>query len=505
MSFFNTIQKFFGQPEANTSTPPVDNDFWYEDLGTRTEAGKHISVDLALQVSAVYSCVRILSESIASLPLYVYQETADNSVELARSHPIYSLLHSQPNSYQTSFQFFEMCVAHIALRGNAYSYIRTGQSGWVTALEPIHPELVFPRWGRTADGKLIPQYVVLEEAGEKVYLQDEILHLKGLTLDGLIGVSPITYMRECISLAVSTERFGARFFKNFAKPVGVLKMPGVFKDQVAVDRFKKGWYAAQGGLNQNSIAVLEGGMEWQSIGISNEDAQFLEARRYQIEEIARFYRVPLHLLQDLTRTAYSTLEQQNLAYLIHTLTPWIVRIEKSLNSSLLTDSKYFAKFDMSSLSRGDTASRYTAYASAINAGWLTRNEARQKEQMNRLPGLDAPLHPLHMGTEGNVFDKEVANEICQRMVAMERDALVDNAYRMVTNPKSFKPWAVTFYEEFQTNLEKLLKVPEGTLKGFNDERLKLISDNEGDLMSILQILREEGVSSLVKHLHPQKQ
>ena len=335
----------------------------------------------AMQTTAVYACVRILAETIASLPLHTYRYT-EGGKQKAREHPLYNLLSNAPNPEMTSFVFRETLMGHLLLWGNSYSQIIRDGRGKVIALYPLLPDKMTVN--RSEKGEIY--YLYNKEGKEYILTKDEVLHIPGLGFDGLIGYSPIAMAKNAIGMAIACEEYGASFFANGANPGGVLEHPGVLKDPAKV---RESWNAVyQGSANAHRIAVLEEGMKFQPIGIPPEQAQFLETRKFQINEIARIFRVPPHMVGDLERSSFSNIEQQSLEFVKYTLDPWVVRWEQALQKALLLPSekrKYFVKFNVDGLLRGDYASRMNGYAVARQNGWMSANDIRELEDMNRIP------------------------------------------------------------------------------------------------------------------------
>lgn len=318
-----------------------------------TTSGKVVNERTAMQTTAVYACVRILSETIASLPLHTYRYT-NNGKEKAIDHPLYYLLHSEPNPEMTSFVFRETLMGHLLIWGNAYVQIIRDGRGKVLALYPLLPDKMTV--DRTASGEL---YYLYNKDGENYPLRsDEVLHIPGLGFDGLVGYSPIAMAKNAIGMGIACEEYGAKFFANGANPGGVLEHPGVVKDPA---RVRDSWNAVyQGSGNAHRVAVLEEGMKFQSIGILPEQAQFLETRKFQINEIARIFRIPPHMVGDLEKSSFSNIEQQSLEFVIYTPDPWVVRWEQAIRRVLFSESEkkeYFAKFNVNGLLRGSKRQR----------------------------------------------------------------------------------------------------------------------------------------------------
>ena len=343
--------------------------------------------------TAVYSCVRILSEAVAGLPLHLYKYTDSGGKAMALDHPLYRLLHDEPNPEMSSFVFRETLMTHLLLWGNAYAQIIRNGKGEVVALYPLMPNRM--EVNRDKNGKLYYLYSTQSDdaptmKGSTVYLDpSEVLHIPGLGFDGLVGYSPIAMAKNAIGMAIACEEYGAKFFANGAAPGGVLEHPGTIKDP---QRVRESWQSTFGGSgNANKIAVLEEGMKYTPIGISPEQAQFLETRKFQINEIARIFRVPPHMVGDLEKSSFSNIEQQSLEFVKYTLDPWVIRWEQSIQRSLLSkDEKavYFVKFNLEGLLRGDYQSRMNGYAIGRQNGWMSANDIRELENLDRIPEED---------------------------------------------------------------------------------------------------------------------
>ena len=345
-----------------------------------TASGKTVNERTAMQTTAVYACVRILAETIASLPLNIYRSTG-NGKEKAIDHQLYYLLHDEPNPEMTSFVFRETLMSHLLLWGNAYAQIIRDGRGKVLALYPLLPDRMTV--DRTTEGQLYFEY--RKDTGYVILRPEDILHIPGLGFDGLVGYSPIAMAKNAIGMAIATEEYGSKFFANGASPGGVLEHPGVVKDPA---RIRESWNAVyQGSGNAHRIAVLEEGMKFQSIGIPPEQAQFLETRKFQTEEICRIFRVPPHLVANLDKATFSNIEHQSISFVVHTIRPWLVRLEQGMNKALLSPSEkgqYFVGFVVDGLLRGDYSSRMQGYAVGIQNGFLSPNDVRALENMNTI-------------------------------------------------------------------------------------------------------------------------
>lgn len=356
----------------------------------RSNSGKIVNERTAMQTTAVYSCVRILSEAIASLPVHLYRYT-DTGKERVYNHPLYYLLHDEPNPEMTSFVFRETLMSHLLIWGNAYAQIIRDGTGRVLGLYPLLPDKV--EVDRDDKGELYYIYnrysdenPNFEDYG-RVYLpQEDVLHIPGLGFDGLVGYSPIAMAKNAVGMTLACEEYGAGFFENGATPGGVLEHPGVLKDPAKV---RESWHAVYGGSkNAGKVAVLEEGMKYQQIGIPPEEAQFLETRKFRVNEIARLYRIPPHMVGDLDKSSFSNIEQQSLEFVKYTLDPWVIRWEQSLQKALLLPQEkkeYFVKLNVDGLLRGDYQSRMTGYSIGRQNGWLSTNDIREMENMNPIP------------------------------------------------------------------------------------------------------------------------
>ena len=358
-----------------------------------TTSGKRVNEMSAMQMTAVYSCVRILAEAVAGLPLHLYRYTDNGSKEKAIEHPLYRLLHDEPNPEMTSFIFRETLMTHLLLWGNAYAQIVRNGKGEVLGLYPLMPNKMSV--DRDTDGRLWYTYTrSTDEAptmkGSTVKLHPyDVLHIPGLGFDGLVGYSPIAMAKNAIGMGIACEEYGARFFANGAAPGGVLEHPGTVKDP---QKIRDSWNSVyKGSANAHRVAVLEEGMKYTPIGISPEQAQFLETRKFQINEIARIFRVPPHMVGDLEKSSFSNIEQQSLEFVKYTLEPWVIRWEQSIMRALLSTQEkemYFVKFNLEGLLRGDYQSRMNGYAIARQNGWMSANDIRRLENLDQIPKED---------------------------------------------------------------------------------------------------------------------
>ena len=348
-----------------------------------SNSGVDVDEQESLKITTVYACVKVIAETIASLPCCLMKEQTNGDSERAKQHPLYSVLHDIPNDEMSSFTFREMMMTNLLLWGNAYAVIKRDSYGHVVGLYPLKSKNM--KVERDSNTKRL-KYTYSNGINTKTYSPRQIFHIPAFSFDGVVGVSPITYAREAMGLALATEEFGARFFGNGARPGGVLEHPGVVKDP---ERLRESWNSVyQGTKNSHKVAVLEEGMKYHEIGMSPEDSQFLQTRQFQISEICRIFRVPPHMVGDLSRSTFSNIEHQSIDFITHTIRPWLVRWEQAVARSLLSDEErsiYYAHFNVNGLMRGDFNSRMSGYAIARQNGWMSANEIRALEDMNRIP------------------------------------------------------------------------------------------------------------------------
>jgi HK97 family phage portal protein len=381
--------------EERRSLSLTDYDQWLElGLAGGTESGVSVTSDSALRVSSVYSCVRILAETVAMLPLITYERLARGK-RRASEHPLYALLHDRPNDFMTAYTFRETVQGHLALRGNAYIHVDYDGAGRVEELFPLRPDRLIQIVER--DGRLMYQYQLPEAI--RWFTDAEIWHLRSLGADGRIGYSPVSLHRQGVGLAMAQEIYSARFFGKGATPGGVLEHPGQLSDQARTN-LRESWEGTHGGLGRShKVAILEEGLKWSAIGMSNLDAQYIEGRKFQVTEIARMFRIPPHMVGDLERATFSNIEHQGLEFVIYTMMPWLVNWEQSILQTLFLPAdrqRFFPEFLLSGLLRGDTEVRYAAYAVARQNGWLSANDIRELENMNPVEGGDTYLVPLNL-------------------------------------------------------------------------------------------------------------
>lgn len=360
-----------------------------------TASGITVTPESALAFSGVWACTRVLAEELASLPLIMYRRLPGGGKERVPDHPLYTLLHDAPNPEMSSGEWREACMVNTCLWGNGYNHVVF--DGAARPLE-IWPMLSrFMELRRDRDGEL--QYVTRDPAARTPAMSaPEVLHVKSMSLNGLVGLSPVAQARQAIGLGLATEQYGAAFFGNDANPGIVIKHPGVLEDE-AYNNLKASWDARSGLEFSHKPVILEEGMTIDKIGIPNDDAQFLDTRKFQLRDVCRWFRMQPHLVGDLEDATFSNIEHQGLDFVIHTLRPWLTRHEQSIWRTLLRPQErrgLFAEFLVDALLRGDITSRFNAYAIARQWGWMNANDVRERENMNPIQGGNVYFAPLNM-------------------------------------------------------------------------------------------------------------
>lgn len=386
--------KLFAANVPSDTSP--SSDYWYTPFGQATYTGKIVSEVTAMNVSAFYAGVRLISETMGMLPVFIYRRLGGSAKEKFLGHPLFDILHTAPNEWQDSMQWHEMMTAHAIMWGNGYSEILPGRRGLADQLVPLNPQRMEVRL--EGDGRL--RYVYLLLNGEKrTYLQDDIFHLKGFG-HGLIGISLLAAMQETLGIALATEEHAGRYFGNAAVASGVVEHPGQMSGP-AQDNFKKGFQKDYGGVSKHhSVMVLEEGMQWKQISLSNKDSQFLESRKHHVNEIARWLRLPPHLIGDLEKATFANITEQDLEFVKYAMLPWIKRWEHAHQTQLITAPKtFFAEYNLEALLRADYKTRMDGHQIAITNGILSRNEVRELENRNPYPGGDQFITPLNMTTK----------------------------------------------------------------------------------------------------------
>ena len=348
-------------------------------IGSGTHTGKRVDDDSAMRVSTVWACNKLLAESVGALPLALYSRDGAGNAVRVEGNRTAEVLTNTPNANMTDQEYREAGQLSLGLRGNAYSYIERNRRGEVIALNPIPPTHVSPQ--QAENGTV--SYLVNEGGKQVPYRQDQIWHIKGFG-NGLLGLSVLSSAREAMGIALSAEEFQARFFLNGARPSAIATFPGWFKDEQR-KQARENVNELLGGLdNAHRVHVLEGGMTLKDWGMPLEDAQFLELRQFSVPDIARFYRIPPHMVGDLARATFSNIEQQSLEFVQYTLMPWLIRWERSAARWLLTPEErgqFFFRFNVEGLLRADSTTRAAFLSQMVQNGIMNRNEARAKENL----------------------------------------------------------------------------------------------------------------------------
>jgi HK97 family phage portal protein len=403
-------------------------------LGFQTAAGRDVSETTALTLSAVYACVRIISESVAQLPLILYQRVG-RAKRRAMDHPLWALLHGSPNTRQTAYEFKRFAASSLALRGNTVAAVIRDLTGRVVQIWPLRWEQVEVLVDPLDQSKLLFRWRPSTGSVQE-WRQSEVWYAHGQSIDGVVGVSPIGYAREAMGLGLTLQDYAARYFGNGARPGGVLETEQQLSDEAAV-RLRESWQAQYSGDNAHRVAVLEQGLKYHAISASPEDAQFLESRKFSVLEVSRWFGVPPHMIFDLERATFSNIEHQSLEFVKFHLGPWLVNIETTLERDLLSAEErsqgYYLKFNVGGLLRGDSVARSNSHRTGVLTGYLTRNEVRELEDLDPIEGLDEPLTPLNMaqGSEPQIEIPSDEETQRARMRAALRPILLDAASRIV--------------------------------------------------------------------------
>ena len=399
------VSRLLGGQQRNAS-PYVQAFLRGDDMPNAWGAGGRAVTDIdALSVVAVFAAVRVIAETIATLPLHLYRRLQPRGRERATEHPLYWLLHDDPNPEMTHTAFWEAIIGHAVLRGTAYAEIQRDQDNRVQALWPLRPDRM--RMDRTAEGQIVYFYR-LADGREQPFRRGEILTVPGFGGDGYQGYSVVRLHAEAIGLALDSQAYAARFFRNDSRPGGVLQTPGQLTDE-AFKRLKSSWEEAHRGVeNAHRVAILEEGTTWQAVAMSSRDAQFLEQRRFGVEEVARMFRLPPHTIGDLSRSTFTNIEHQGLELVTLSLRPWAVRVEEAVERCLLTNAErrtFYVEHLVDGLLRGDIQTRFAAYSVSKQNGWNSANDIRELENQNPIPadqGGDTYMVQLNMTPAGQL-------------------------------------------------------------------------------------------------------
>lgn len=378
-------------------------------------AGKQINEKTALTFSAVYSCVRVLSESIGQLPVHVFKRESDGDRVHTMDHPISAIVSRQPSPIYTPFSFYSTMASNCLLWGNSYAVIERNGAMRPTRLDIIHPSLVTPMFDDNNNVFYEVRSDGLEKSPAKRYDAKEIIHFRGFSYDGINGISPIALHKDSIGLGMAAVEYGASFFGNGASLSGVLEHPSKLSKE-ASERLINSWNSKyQGSAQAGKTAVLEEGLKYKAISMPPDQAQFIATRKFSVEDVARIFRVPQHMIQNLDNATYSNIEQQSIDYVVHSLTPWLVQMEQEMNQKLFRENErvdHYVKFNTNGLLRGDQKSRGDYYQTLWNIGAISIDEIRGFEDMNKLPNGQGEKHfvPLNFTELGNAEQTNENNE-----------------------------------------------------------------------------------------------
>ena len=520
----------------NNPSTPISAIF---DDGMKSNTGRNVSPDTAMQSTVVFACVQIRADTIASLPLHIYKRLNPTGKEKATDHPLYKVLHERPNPEMTAKDFYSTMQLHLDLRGNAYAEKVYDNGGRLSELWPITPTRI--RVERDKRTQQLKYTVTLPDSGEMIFGSDKIFHHRGLGGDGIMGYSKIKMAREAIGLSLATEEYGARFFGNGAKPSGILEHPGKLSGVNAKGNIRNSFEKEHQGLTKaHRLMILEEGMKYHQVGLSQEDSQYLQTRNFQGIEICRIFNIPPIMvgLENKSST-YASAEQFFLSFEKHTIRPELVGWEQRFRKELFDedDIEHFAEFLVTGLLRGDIASRYNAYSIGRNGGWLSVDDIRELENMNPLPDEQGkvyliPLNVIPADQAGKMNDKgkmpekmpEEEEEIpmkkkkqmgrafqrlfqdaTNRIIKRERADVIRQS-RKKQSKEDFEKWLDEFYEEHKEFIKRNIspviishaeifggdeneKINEFTERHINNSKkeiLSLINDTNYDIETSLR-------------------
>lgn len=456
--------------------PPAGDDFWFNPISQPTQSGAVVTSDTAMRFSTVYKCVKVYADTIGMLPRRLMRQVSERDRQRVLEHPVARLLSQRPNRWQTPMGFVSMMEAHVQLRGTALAELFFDNSFQPEEAVPIHPDRVTTEV--MLDG--LPRWRVKPPRGQvgdtRILLPGEVLCVAGLSTDGYTGLSPIDAEREAIGSAIAARDFGSRFWNNDARPPFWIKIPGKFKDNDDRADFRAQWQTSYGGSNRGKPAALDRGMEIVELGFNNETAQWMEARKYSDLDLAGIWRLPPHKIGILSEAKYANIEQQAIDFVSDSLLPRLVSWEQSIQRDLLGyDEELFVKFVVEQLLRGDTKTRYEAYGKAIQDGWMTRNEARELEDRNPLPGLDAPLQQLNMGNGNTPALPDRRNARAEQLLTAAAERVARKEVGLIKAIAGGEPAAEAFAKHARFVAE-VLALPEPVAVGYADATLVQVRD-----------------------------
>lgn len=475
----SVLQKLIGAPTASTYRNPADWFVtWLRD--EPTSSGERVTHKNALSVSAYWAGVRLISEAIASLPLFVYRKRVGRGRDRITTHPVARLLHDEPNQEMTAFIFRETLSYHIINWGNAYAEIERRNDGMPLALWPLAPNCTKPIRGD--DGLIRYEHRPLETGEARIIQPANILHIPGLSFDGLAGYSVLDVARESLGLSKAQDKYGSKFFANGAHLHGTLETDAPLGNE-AYEQTKKAWSEGYEGLdNAHKTAILDNGLKYKAIGLPNRDAQWLESRKFQITEIARWLNIPPHKLRELTNATFSNIEHQNIEWVVDTLRPWLIRFEQEYRRKLFRDKSLYVEHQIDGLLRGDATARKEMYQAGRQWGWLSANDVRDLENLNPIDEGDIYLTPANMQDASRINEQpEPVAPVAPEETATEQAArgLVKNeAHRIRQALKSedrHKMLRDFYLFEFAPSARRNLSLSSDQVAMYVDESLTAIN------------------------------
>lgn len=474
----------------------VDDDFWYGPVGTATAAGVSVSPSSSMSSSVVYRCVNLLAGTIAKLPVKLRELETKRDV---RDDPVFRVLARRPNRWQTPYLFRAMAMTHLLLRGNAYAEMVFDRAGRLVELVPLHPDAVTVEELPSGDWR----YSVRQKSGSARPLhREQVLHLVGHGESLPYGVSPIAAQREAIGAALAAQKYAATVFRNSARPGGgVIEMPGKFRDATARREWVEEYHRGMTGANAHRTPVFEDGMTYRELGMTNADAQMIETRKYSDTDLCRIFGVPPHKVGVMDRATYSNMEQQNVEW-YEEVAAWGTSLEQQLQMQMLTEeeeARIYVQFELKGVLRADSTTRAGFYSKGIQDGWMTRNEVREREDMEPIDGLDEPLEPLNMARSSEraapiSSDRQqaVMRSAAVRAVTRELNAL-ERIIARGLGPECVKR-VVEFYADHKTFLMRALACDESAAQAWCAARCAEL--NGGVLSEVLAQWKDDGADAL---------
>lgn len=495
----------------NPSTPLSDPAAWLQEVfgGTLTTANVRVTEKSALSVTAFWSAVATISDTLGELPIRLIRKDASGQSEEVRDHDVWSRLKYSPNTAMTSIVFKSTVQAHALTHGNGYAYIRRNRLGRPIELWPMLPQTTYPEM---RDGRTMYN-AQMKDGTYKLIEARNVLHIPGMSMNGVTGLSILQCQRETLGGAIAKNRYGTRLFANGAKPSGIMSFPGKIRDPESVKRQVE---QATNGENAHGLMVVGGDVKYAPISLPPEDAQFLQSRDFDVDEVGRMFRLPAHFLNKMGQATFNNLEQMGTHFVRHTLQPWVTRWEQEITRKLLTrdeiaDGMEF-KFNVDALMRADIKTRYETYEKGINTGFLTRNEARRMEDKAPLPGLDKPIMPLNMAETGAPSAEPEPSDsgtASQRAIDSTVEMLLKNEARRVLRagrqakrqrkqPTDIRDSLRAFYARQSRLLRERLAISADVAAQYAEDRMQeIFSTPLDDFEQMVEDWRNEGLAEVL--------